>query len=238
MKKLIEFKNLNILLNEKILYKDINFVLYEGDKYMLQGPNGCGKSLLLELIALGYSNDIKSRYKGLYVSGEILDSDGKNLLDPSVERKFSYLAQVEDFYNNSTILDEAISACNGAKVDFDEEELDELLEVFKLKDKKNKKISKNFSFGEGKIINIITRILKLKGTNGFFMDEPLNHLSFENSKRFNDIIRTKCENNPKMSIIIISHCVAIDFVNKILFYNTETKNFDIKEYKSYNCFKY
>ena len=44
------------------------------------------------------------------------------------------------------------------------------------------------SGGEGKLIQLITRILKLPKADIFILDEPLNHLSFENSRKFNDVM--------------------------------------------------
>ena len=97
MKKLIEFKNVHISLENEILFEDISFSIYEGERFMLTGKNGSGKSLLLELIALGYTNDLKSRYKGLVVTGHIYDENGQDLLDPKTERSISYVTQTEDF---------------------------------------------------------------------------------------------------------------------------------------------
>ena len=67
------------------MFENLNFSIEKGEGYMLLGDNGTGKSLLLELIALGNSYDLRERYKGLTVQGEILNSNGENLLDPKVE---------------------------------------------------------------------------------------------------------------------------------------------------------
>jgi len=236
MKKLIEFKDVTITLKDTILFEKINFTINEGDRYVLMGKNGAGKSLLLELIALGYTRDLVSRYKGLKVEGKILDSDGNDLLNPNTKRNISYVSQFEDFYNNSTILDEAKASCNGSKVEFDEDKLDYLLNFFKLKCKKKQKIKNNVSFGEGKLVHLITRILKLESCNILLLDEPLNHLSFENSKNFNNIILEEIQKNPKLTIIMISHCRALSFVDKEMFYDYKTKEMKEKIYKAYNCY--
>lgn len=237
MEKLIEFKDVKITLGGRVLFPRINFTINKGDKYMLLGKNGSGKSLLLELIFAGYTNELKHRYSGLTVEGKILDADGNNLLDPSVHRKISYVTQNEDFHDNATFLSEGKTACRGVGIDFDEERFDELLEQFDLKSKKREKIKKNVSCGEGKIIHLITRIQKLDATNILLLDEPLNHLSFHNSKVFNDIIEDIAAENPDLTVIMISHCRAVNFTDKVMQYNYEKQIMETRVYKAYNCFE-
>lgn len=236
MKKLFEFDDLCISLGERTLYENLKFTLNEGDRYMLQGKNGSGKSLLLELIFGGYTNEICQRYKGLKVSGHIYDVNGYDLLDPKTERKISYVSQNEDFHNNATFLSEGIAACRGIGMDFNENRFDDLLTRFDLIEKKKQKIKNNVSCGEGKVIHLVSRILKLEATNILLLDEPLNHLSFQNSKVFNDVIEEFKRKHPSLTIIMISHCRAISFVDKVMKYDSKRKSMEIKKYKSYSCF--
>lgn len=62
MKRLLEFRNVTISINDEILYTDLNLVINEGDRFIFLGPNGVGKSLLLKLISLGYSRNLQSEY--------------------------------------------------------------------------------------------------------------------------------------------------------------------------------
>ena len=162
MKRLLEFKNVTISINEETLYDNLNLVINEGDRFIFLGPNGIGKSLLLKLISLGYSKNLQSEYKGLKVKGQILDKAGNDLLDPNVPRKYiSYSDQMDTPYNNTTILEEAETACAGSEIDLDEVKLDRLLDTFNLSKKKKKHIKGNVSGGEGKLIQLITRILRV-----------------------------------------------------------------------------
>ena len=99
------------------------------------------------------------------------------------------------------------------------------MERFGLVEKKKQKLKNNLSLGQGKLVHIITRLLKLPATNILLLDEPLNHLSFKNSKILNDIILDEIKNNPDLSIIMVSHCRAISFVDQKI------------EYRSYDCFE-
>lgn len=238
MEKLIRFENVSISLKGKVLFPDITFDINKGDRYMLLGKNGSGKSLLMELLFGGYTKELSRRYAGLEVAGHIYDSDGNDLLDPMTRRTISYVTQNEEFHENATFLSEAITACNGIGIDFDEAWFDEMLERFELTDKKKAKIKKNVSCGEGKIIHLITRILKLKAADILLLDEPLNHLSFQNSRTFNDIIVDMEEQNPNLTILMISHCRAITFVDKIMSYDYEKQKMISRPYKSFDCFQF
>lgn len=236
MRKLFDFENLSISLGNQSLFDNINFSISEGDRYMLLGKNGSGKSLLLELMFGGYTNEICKRYRGLKVCGHIWNDKGEDLLDPSTSRKIAYVTQNEDFHNNATFLSEGITACRGIGIDFDEDKFDALLKRFDLLEKKKQKIVHNVSCGEGKVIHLITRILKMDATDILLLDEPLNHLSFQNSKTFNDVIEEIKEKNPRLTVVMISHCRAISFVDKIMKYDYEAKEMKVDDYKSYNCF--
>ncbi|MBO5320557.1 MAG: ATP-binding cassette domain-containing protein [Ruminococcus sp.] len=237
MKRLLEFRNVTISINDEILYDNLNLVINEGDRFIFLGPNGVGKSLLLKLISLGYSRNLQNEYKGLKVTGQILDKSGIDLLDPNVARKhISYSEQMDTPYNNTTILEEAETACAGSEIDLDEAKLDRLLDTFNLTKKKKKRIKGNVSGGEGKLIQLITRILKLKKADMLILDEPLNHLSFENSRKFNDVIIEEIRSKPELAIIMVSHCRAANFTDKALVYDRTSKNLRIVDYSAYDCF--
>ena len=174
----IKFENLSISLKDKTLYDSVDITINEGDRYVFIGPNGIGKSLLLELMCLGNTKELSCRYKGLSVTGKIVGFDGNDLLDPKNERKIAFVSQAEDFYKGKTIKEIFETSCNAVGLKLNEEKMDYLLDSFGIYEKKNQKIKNNVSFGEGKIVHIISRMLKLQATNLFVLDEPLNHLSF------------------------------------------------------------
>ena len=236
MEKLFEFKDVTISLQDRVLYDKLNLRINKGDRYIYLGPNGVGKSLLLELLAYGYCGDLCNRYEGLKVTGKIEDNEGNDLLDPQTRRLFAYAQQVEDFYENTTVREEAETACAGVGLDLDERELDRLLNLFSLSDKKTKKVKRNVSFGEGKMIHLICVALKLQRCPVLLLDEPLNHLSFKNSQMFNKLINEIISDHQDLAIIMVSHCRAVDFTQKALIYDLPTKNIKISNYSPYNCF--
>lgn len=232
----IIFDNFSVKLKERVLYQDLNFAIEDKDRYIFLGPNGIGKSLLFELTFLGNSRELNSRYRNLSVSGRILDATGNDLLNPSTPRQIAYVTQGEDFYRGMTIREICETACRGVGLNLNDERLDYLLNRFGISEKKNLKIKNNLSFGEGKIVHVISRLLKLDAVNTLLLDEPLNHLSFRNSKVLNDLIQEEIKRNPNLVVIMISHCRAMDFTNKAMVYNMKSRSIDIKPYKSYDCF--
>lgn len=236
MGKLIECKNLSVRLHGKFLYKDLNFTVNKGDSYIFWGPNGSGKSLLLKLILLGHNGLLADEYEGLEVSGQILDKNGRDLIDPDIkERKIAYVRQEENFRENETVKEMCEISCNAMGVEFDEEIFVDFLHKFHLYDKENKK-SNNLSSGEKKIINIVSRLLTLENVDLLLLDEPLNHLSFENSKTFNSLMEETINENPNLGIVMVSHCKAVTFPNKAIIYKLSTCALDERPYQSYDCF--
>lgn len=125
MGKLIECKNLSVRLQGKCLYENLNFTVNESDRYIFWGPNGAGKSLLLKLIHLGHNGLLAEKYKGLAVSGQILDKNGRELINPSAEeRKIAYVSQETIPRENETVKEMCQISCYGMGVEFDEERFD------------------------------------------------------------------------------------------------------------------
>ena len=236
MKELIRFQDLTISIKERVLYNNLNLTISEGDRYILFGKNGAGKSLLLTLLAEGYSKRLAKCYSGLKVTGKIINANGDDLLDPQTDRSFAYAEQNESFNPNSTLFSEAESACHGSNIALVEDKLDYLLERFELSHLKKQKINNSVSGGEMKIISLVTRILKLPASDYFLLDEPLNHLSFQNSKVFNEIMREEIIANPGLAVIMVSHCRAVNFVDKSLIFDPDSQKLIVKPYEAYDCF--
>lgn len=236
MKELIKFQDVTISIGERILFDHLDLTINEGDRFILSGQNGTGKSLLLNLLADGYTNRIAKEYKGLKVKGEVLDANGDDLMNPKTIRSIAYAEQKESFYSNSTVFSEAETACHGSDIELDEDKLDYLLEKFGIEHLKKKRIRNQVSGGEGKIISLITRILKLPASDILLLDEPLNHLSFQNSKVFNEIMLEEIQAKPNLAIIMVSHCRAVNFVDKALMFEPVAKKLAQTSYTSYDCF--
>ena len=261
--KNIEIKNLVVKLDinnkgyktSRLLYDNLNYTIKQGDKILIEGPNGSGKTVLLGLIFSGYSNAFYSSDSNqkLECSGEIY-YNGENIFIPSSKRnnKIIYLSQQDEFRSNSTVISEIESSCRGFGIDPAQTEIsnkiDEYLKMFGLYEKKNciigeamfsffgKTRRKNLSYGEAKCVHLISKLVIANYAEVMLLDEPLNHLSFENSKTFNNIMNSIVRENENLTILVVSHCKAINFINKKIRYSKNGRTFIEYPYKSYDCF--
>ena len=88
----------------------------------------------------------------------------------------------------------------------------------------------------GQRTKVLLGKLLLEKPDILLLDEPLNHLSFQNSRVFNDVLNEVKAKNPSLTVIMISHCRAINFVDGTIQYNYDTEQMERLPYISYNCF--
>lgn len=143
---------------EKILFKDINFDIYRGEKVALIGPNGIGKSTLFKII-MG-EDDL---YKGSIKVGQNVD--------------IAYFHQEQKTLNlNNTIIDE-IWDNNPSLV---QTEVRNLLGSFLFYGEDVFKEIKTLSGGERARVAILK--LMLSNSNLLLLDEPTNHLDIDSKE--------------------------------------------------------
>lgn len=261
---LIEIKNLTVNVyhkdskgnkNIQNIYKNFNYKIFKGDRLIFIDNNGSGKSLLFDLLFCGLNNYIQTKGDGIDVEGEIIYKD-KNILipDENERRPFCHITQDDPIRTNSTVLSMIESDCVANNIDINNDEIrnkiDKYLERFGLLKKKNVKIGDSLldlfskknsnhtlSFGEKKAVNLISKIITCEEKELILIDEPLNHLSFENSVAFNESINELLKINKDATIFVISHCRGIDFVNKEVRFNSEKSTLIEKDYLKYDCFE-
>lgn len=261
---LIEIKNLTVNVyhkdskgnkNIQNVYKNFNYKIFKGDRLIFIDNNGSGKSLLFDLLFCGLNNYIQTKGDGIDVEGEIIYK-GKNILipDENERRPFCHITQDDPIRTNSTVLSMIESDCVANNIDINNDEIrnkiDKYLERFGLLKKKNVKIGDSLldlfskknsnhtlSFGEKKAVNLISKIITCEEKELILIDEPLNHLSFENSVAFNESINELLKTNKDATIFVISHCRGIDFVNKEVKFNSEKSTLIEKVYLKYDCFE-
>ena len=109
---MLEIKDLNKSYGENEVLKDLNLKLDKPGIYALVGPNGIGKTILMDIIS-----DLTK-----YDSGEIKvnDVDNKN---PEIFKHLSYARSLDMLYDNLTGLDHFIFAKNSRHVSDEREKL-------------------------------------------------------------------------------------------------------------------
>ena len=75
---MLKIKNLNTTIDDKVILKNFNLIINDGETHVIMGPNGVGKSTLSRVI-MG-----DERYK--VIDGDIL-LDGKSILSLRVDER-------------------------------------------------------------------------------------------------------------------------------------------------------
>lgn len=153
---LVRVNNLTIL-NKRISLKNLSFNFSSVGIYLVTGPNGSGKTSVIERIVYG-RNDI-----------EFENSKQQELYDKDRTFLFSYVPQNAVFPDMSVW--EYVSKKNKSVQKAD---LLKLMEEFQISDIPLNKSIRLLSGGEKKKLSIICNFLK--NTPYIFLDEPTNHL--------------------------------------------------------------
>ncbi len=128
---LVEFENVSIFYDDKMVCKDVNFTIEQGDRIALIGKNGSGKSSIIKLICeldINYTGTIKkgSQLKISYVSQDTSHLQG-NLTD----------------YSTNNEIDESLFKSILRKLDFSRVQFEKDMETFSDGQKKKVLIAKS-----------------------------------------------------------------------------------------------
>lgn len=180
-KKQIEVKDLVFAYSDQtILWKHapLNFSVYGGERILLQGCNGCGKSSLLKLIT-----------RTLFpTEGEVLWVNALNIL---------YLDQEYTCIDNDLTVYEQLEVCNTTKP---EHELKMLLNRFLFPSSTWNKKCAVLSGGEKMKLSLCRLLASEKAPNMIIADEPTNNIDISNIE-----ILTAALKNYRGSLLLVSH---------------------------------
>lgn len=174
MAPLLEVKNLSFGYDERDVLQDISFQLKRGEILFLLGPNGCGKTTLLDCV-LGF---LKPGEGDIYLNG----SNIKGIRAEQVARQLAYVPQSHEKTFPYTVMDIVLMGrasyigifASPSRQDIAiAKEMLELLGIYHLKDRPYT----HLSGGEGQLV-MIARALVQK-TDLIVMDEPTAHLDFK-----------------------------------------------------------
>lgn len=145
---LIEAYDLSIKYDDKVVFKNLNFTINDGDRLQLKGKNGSGKSSIIKLILghnISYSGElnIQSNLKISYVSQETSNLKGS----------------LSTFIKENNI-DETLFKTVLRKMDFERTDFDKNIE--------------NYSEGQKKKVLLAKSITDT--ANIYIWDEPLNFI--------------------------------------------------------------
>ncbi|MCQ2197426.1 MAG: ABC transporter ATP-binding protein [Bacteroidaceae bacterium] len=187
---MLEIKNLTFAYRgTKDVISDLSLEFKEGGVYGLLGKNGTGKSTLLYLI-MGL---LKPRM------GEVM-MDGKNTFERHPDTLSQMFIVPEEYEMPNTTLDKYVEALRPFYPNFDEQVLNDCLEVFEMPTNMN---LKDLSMGQKKKV-YISLALSIR-SKVLLMDEPTNGLDIPAKSQFRKALARGM--NDEQIIIISTHQV-------------------------------
>ncbi|MGL5591510.1 MAG: ATP-binding cassette domain-containing protein [Mycoplasmoidaceae bacterium] len=190
--KLVEIKKISQVYksfkSEKVIFENLSFDIYEGDRLALIGANGCGKTTIVELIC-GFKNATAGEIEYNFGAGvNPYKSIGVQFQDLSFPRNLT-VKSVIDF----------VVKLDGTSID--EIELEKMLIIFSLNSLLDTKAHK-LSGGQQQRLNVILSLLSKPKL--LFLDEFTTGLDIAVKKNIKDFIISFCEKY-KITYVMISH---------------------------------
>lgn len=203
---ILEVRNLKVMVEDKVILKDVSLELTEKKSYVMFGPNGSGKTTLINAI-MGLP-----QYK--IVSGKILFL-GEDITTKNVEERsklglslaFQYPPEISGIKLSSLL-----KLCVGKKAedDFSAEEK-ELIGAFHLGKFLERDTNVGFSGGERKRAEVLQMLL-LK-PKLLLLDEPDSGVDVESLRLIGEQIQKYVEESGSSALIVTHKGDILDYVD-------------------------
>lgn len=176
--------------NNQTILNGLSFEVNKGERVIITGPSGGGKSTLLKIIA-----------SLINPTDGTVEFEGENVLEGDI---LSYRQKVSYFFQNATLFDQTVrdNVAFPYKIrdeDFDEAKCVKLLERVKLNESYLDKPIKELSGGEKQRIALVRNLLYLPEV--LLLDEVTSSLDAENKEIIYTILD---ELNTKNDVTILS----------------------------------
>lgn len=93
-----------------------------------------------------------------------------------------------------------------------------------------------FSGGEQRLLSVLSVVATRPKAKLFLIDEPLNNLDFVNAQNISNILNRVILSNPKMGLIMISHCRIFHFITREIKLSSEGIIELSDHYTCHSCF--
>jgi len=201
---MISLKDITVKFNDAYILKDFNLTIEKGEKVLISGKSGIGKSTLLKLL-LGFALPDKG---SIHFNDSILDKD--NIWE--FRKSVAYVSQDLDIGEGEIkeLIKNIFMFKSNSEAAFSKDNLTDLIHVFELDEEILSKNYEELSGGEKQRIVIIISILLNREI--FLLDEITSALD-ENLKK--KVIDYFLDWND-LTVIIISHDTDYIQTNKLL----------------------
>lgn len=244
MNEVLSVKDLTISINSKKLVQNVSFCICEGDRVLLSGPNGAGKSTIMKAM-------LRLESEGKDFDGQIISRSYGNILELNYDdiQRFrasvAYVQQKDEYSMMSKvqvrdIINQSGDSYSGKTLT--QAEVNDLIDEWIPRNSDNKRIfdanSKpaKFSGGEQRLLSVLSAIVTRPDAELFIIDEPLNNLDFVNARHVSNLINRVIRNNPKMVLLMVSHCRIFPFITREIRLDSDGASEVPDHYVCHSCF--
>ena len=193
----------------KKIFKDLDFSVDSSKVIGITGKNGSGKTSLLNLI---YGLDIDFNGKIYIDKYELYNKTSEKDIE-KIRKQISYLKQDSD-YNYRVVLEE-LKLVDG----FDVEKLNELLELFNLKEEKLHK--RDFELTKGELQKVLIIKTLLKNSNLILLDDPTKYIEQKSILNLVKVLKRKKREGCLLIISSLDSEFLLRIVDKIICINSD-----------------
>ena len=191
---MITIKKLTVEVEGKKILDDINLEIKDGEKVVLFGPNGCGKSTLFRVI-MGMNGYEVTKGEVLVNGTSILKKD----INERVELGIGYVAQ-KGVSIKGVKLEDLM-----AQYDFEYDDVKKVIDILDIGNFLERDINYNLSGGETKRLELFTLSL-IGGIHTYLLDELDSGVDLGNIDRISKYLKNISK---EKSLIITTHTGAI-----------------------------
>ena len=212
---IIEASHLSVKIGHRYILKDVNWSVRKGERWVVFGMNGCGKTTLLSIIA-GFQFQTKGN---LAVFGEFYNNE--NIL--AFRKKIGWVSAsfYDKVYTKESVLDVVLSGkfgtlgLRGGIEDEDIRLVKQLLEELSLSDKLNRPFA---TLSKGERQNVLIARAMFSKPEVLILDEPCTGLDLYNREHLFATMRDLAQKS-NITIIYVTHYVdeVLDIFDHALF---------------------
>ncbi|MBU5352724.1 ABC transporter ATP-binding protein [Paenibacillus silvae] len=204
----VEFQNVSFRYNEEqhSIIDNVSFTLTTGDKLLIKGENGSGKTTIFRLLTGLYQ--LREKSGNILINGESIQKIDKR----SLRKRIAVVSQKIYLFNDSIEKNIKYGAEHVEQSEYDRvlkvTGLDMIIESFP--EKNNKSIEENGkNLSGGQIQRIAIARALLKGANILLFDEAVSHMDNQGKNSIKELIRHQLSKN---ICLIIDHGTEFDEV--------------------------